>query len=482
MSDKRWLVAGALCLALGWLAVLHSVASNPSINADASYPLVMSHDIAVRGWRGVFWMTPPANGLFPDVALVAAALGLGFDGLANFSAWYACFALMLFGATWFFLSARGRLSLAPSVAALAVALLILCGDRDDGLTTLYISPDHHQVAMVVTLLALGLYRRRAPLPLAALIAVGVFSDPIVAAQSAVPLIVLASIDRAPRATAAPVVGVVIGYGSLFLLPLVAPLERGGDNHHWGRVASSTLALVAGLPHAIGYASPLRGWLGLGCLVALGSLVRKSRLALELAAATMFAVVSPGLVGTWTGPSLYRQQLPLFFFPALGCLWLLAEQAAARWRWTLFALAPIGMLAALLVNLGGLPRLFGREALFRGQGEVVRTLRKRGVTAVAATYWAAKPLWLQSRGQLSVCQLNPDGGRLSWIVDTRWCDEFVVRAAGEPVVAVVSETPWGAALARRYGETRSRETVHGYEIRYYKPAEVLPRLAVASGRL
>jgi hypothetical protein len=463
-ADAALAFGGGVTLVL--LAVLQSANLSSQLNSDAVYPLVFAKDLAQNG-TAVRWMVPPASGLFLDVPVVAALLALGFDGYANFTAWLAAFALMLAGAAWFFLESFGHTRrVALAVSFFCVAVLILAFPRSEPLGALYLSPDFHQSPMAGALLILGIQRRRWPAratvaALAALIGLGAASDPILIAQGVAPalLLWLRREDRRPVTLAGLALGTAAAFALRAGIGAAFAIRHGETGTHLTlrEVAMSVGEYWAAFPALLEAGSLTRGALGVLCLVPLVWHAYRARGAsLALLVATGLAVVAPLLAGVRMSPALYRQQLPLFFLPALGVVTI----AAGSLRRFMPAVPALGVTLSVAVNHEGFGRLRVDPLLAR-EGEVVRRLAARGVDSVVATYWAAKPLWLHSRGRLAVCQVGPDAKAFPWIVDERWCEK-----GGPGLVAVVANAPWSAALEREFGPGLV-ENVEGYEIRYYR---------------
>jgi hypothetical protein len=492
LKSKQWrpvalVIAGGLVLVL--LAILQASNLSSALNADAIYPLVFAKDLLIGGQRYA-WDLPPANGFFPDVPTVLAALLVGLDGYANFTAWLAAFAVMLAGATWFFLESFGQeRHVAACVSLFCVSVLVLTFARNEELGMLYLSPDFHQSAMIAALVILGIQRqerwsaRTRFVALAVVVGVGAASDPILIPQGVLPALALwgTRADRRPATLVGLVVGTVVSFLLRAGIELVAPVHHGSPGSHLAltAVAQSFLDYAEIFSKLLAHGSLTRGWLGVGCLIVLGVYTARGRdvslrnVALALATATGFAVLGPLMAGIKILAPLYRQQLPLFYFPALGAVTLAVAALNRIGRAAVPALPLVGVVISIAVNRGGFSRLRSDPLLVR-EGEVVRQLSSRGIDLAIATYWSAKPIWLHSHGHIGVCQIGPDARHFHWIVNNRWCDKLFSKSS-LPVV-VVANAPWPSLMDSALGPGLGSEIIAGYELRYYPRAKLVARLA------
>lgn len=459
------------------LAVLHAHAAAWELNADGIYPLVFVRDRLAHGFGGGRWIVPPASGFVPDLVLTFLGLALGFDGYRNVAFVYAgfCVALALAGA--FFLRAAGlRRESSLAAAVVSVALLVLCQLRpQEGLSRLYLSPAHHQLALPFALAGFALlfiakpWARAALLPLTAL---GVVSDPILVTELALPAAGLCIVTRRePLGTAAVIVGAGFGLTLRPLLERALNFEHGTYGSHVtaAGVARSFAAFFGGLPGFLAASSPWRGTLGLVALAALAMLSRHSRLALAAVLVTACGVLGPLVSGTYTEPSFFRQQLPLFFVPGLAAAGIAAERLSSL---RLGAAACLATLASVATSAARLPH----ELPFQYRhAELLARLQWRGVSGVAAEYWEAKPLVLLSDFRLPVCSISTGLRPYAWSTNLLWCDFLRVRPSSKGPFAVVGERLTESRVLAEFGSPFASEDVAGFRVWYYPAARIAAAL-------
>jgi hypothetical protein len=481
---RRDLVVGAaVVVGIAVAALFHARSAAWPLNADAIYPLTFALDRARHGF-GARWIVPPANCVFPDVLLSALGLAFGLGDYANVVFFYVCFCLALTLAATIFLWGHGVEPLRAVTAAGACVAAFVLLKTSDGLTRLYLSPAHHQAALLFVLAGCGLFAhasQRANRALIPLLTLGVASDPVLATQFTLPALIFSSITRSRWCgSLCIVVGTALGVAARPVLAQVLNVEHGtfGSNLSLEGVVRSSKLFAANFGRMLEDASSWRGWAGVVAFLILLFFVRRSQLALVGVLVTLLSVVGPVLTGIWSEPAYFRQQLPLFLIPQLtvvGIAWqsvpavVELETRNYAWRSSWHAVvAGLVIASSIARSLASMPP---RSPFLADHTALLRELEKRHVVAVAAEYWEAKPLALLSGFELPVCQVSQEIQPYAWLINRHWCDFLATSHPRDGRLAVVGERLKQDHVLKALGAPLAAEKLAGFPVWYYSEAQV-----------
>jgi hypothetical protein len=483
LGRRDWVAGAVVAVGVGLAAWFHARSAAWPLNADAIYPLTFALDRARHGF-GTRWIVPPANCLFPDVLCAALGLAFGFGGYANVVFFYICFCLALTFAAAIFLWGHGlEPRKALTAAAAGVAMFVLL-KSEGGLTRLYLSPAHHQSALIFVLAGCGLFARgsrrenRALIPLLAL---GVASDPVLTTQLTLPALAFSLLTRSRgQGSLCIAIGTALGVGMRPLLAALLDFEHGtfGSNISIEAALRSSQLFIEKFGQMLADASSFRGYTGVFAFLLLLVFVRRSQLALLGVLVTLCAVLGPILSGIWTEPAYFRQQLPLFLVPqltALGLAWqwkpsIGAQETQARaWQpvWQP-AVAALAVLGSIVLSVASMPP---RTPFLAEHAALLRELEQRHVSAVAAEYWEAKPLALLSAFELPVCPISLEIQPYAWSTNRHWCDFLNSPKRRPGRFAVVGERLKEDQVVKTLGAPLASEKLAGFPVWYYSEAHV-----------
>lgn len=484
MFDKRFCAIGAaVLLGVAAASLFHAWSAAWEFNADAIYPLTFVQDRVEHGFSET-WVVPPASSEVPDLLLSGLGLLLGFRGYSNIAFVYLAFCVGLTAAAATFLWAHGMARTNALTAAGATVSTFVLLKTDDNLTRLYLSPAHHQFALIFVLLGLGLFARgtrRANLALFVISVLGVASDPVLVTELTLPAVAYALIVRGRWIGSVSVsLGTALGLLSRPLFARLLNMQLGAIDSHitvQGILQSATL-LVRQFGHMLTWSSSWRGYAGVVALLVLLFLQRRSRLALLSVIVTLISLLGPALSGTWTGPAVFRQQLPLFFIPQLTVIGL-AWRYVSRVEWRGLALTMVTAALSVALSTATMP---AKNPFLASSAELAGELLSRHVDAVAAEYWDAKPLALVSDFHLKVCQISGDIEPYAWSVNARWCDFLTTQQPADFRIAVLGRALNEVELVRTFGSPLATDWLAGYRIWYYSKTQLASAMGAKIGRL
>lgn len=481
---------GAAVLIVG---ALHAYAVSPPIQADSIYIVMLLSDLA-RHPHLVQWWLPPANGFFPDVLFGAVGYALGLHGFNDTVFEHALFDLWILLASYAWLRAA-KIAPLPAIAAalLALSAFDLSDPPKSTLSWTLMTPTAHDGIIGFELLAAAAYFRSLPAALLGLVAIGVFSDRVMLAHFAAPIVALAALTwfftrRSSELLAIAAIGAGAGVGwvALTALDYSRIFETAQIPYlmhfRFGRGQLSyvyhNLGSITGLAHGALYATVY-----VALIVLLIVFRRNAAYVRLLAAAGLMstaALLTPIVARIWVDSTAIRYQLPFFLVPSLAVAAVLLnelrEEASERWCYGLMALA---LVASVAVNAVGFRNAPVAEQRFAEDMEPLATqFAADGTKTILAQYWMAKPLLFASHYDLKVCQIDNDGDIYPWIADVGWCAEAeaAMRAASTPIAILdYNGSLDPAALEQRFGRPLSVRQIAGQRVFYYSPRAVEGRL-------
>jgi len=387
---------------------------------------------------------------------------------------------------------------AQAWAAAALAVLLIClvdsGHEHGALDYMLFLPGSHAGVVLVALPCFVLVQRalagasRAIILLFALTVLSMFSDFLTLVQIVAPVAAAMALigwelpqlrRRAAVIVLAMSAATLMGAGLYFALGRSGIVEEGPLTSQLMSMLDAAKTYVTTLPQLAAAIGALRvscafAGLAIGLALSLRAILARRTaetlpvILLSLSASAGF--LGPIIVGTYSDPALFRQQLPYYTMTFIILVWALARILRGR-AWLLApATAALGLLLVTQDVALAWKKPFVLNPSFV---RLADGLEQLPADLTLALYWEAKPIYLGSRRRMMVCQLAGDGNVYNWIANYGLCLEGLKRwSAGHHWLAIdtsSSENPAESGLQglmAQYGLPDRQIDIEGRRIMLY----------------
>ena len=499
MRIERLLTISLWSAAIAFLGIVQGFLFLPHVNADALWPLTFVSDL-VSGVTPFHWIIGPANGLFPDDAIVLVGKMLGADMGLNFVFYATVYYILVFlSSTFFLLSCKAGVEVACTASAATLILSIFGKSELDGIAYTMSTPVHHAGVLPIALLVFGLMVRETAGVLsswsrvvaAGLVAAVVFSDIIAVVQIVLPvaaLLLLFLLRHQLRANLALFVGYVVtgalsGAVARALVDKLPWVQHGTTGVSFARLGGGWVDFLYALPSiaennlGLVHAAVAAVGLILGPMAVVRDILKRKEWRADvvgrslLSLATVASITGPLAAGTFpgTGDAIIRYQIPGLILSVLWVCWVAISGMMKSGRLIVTAVLVVGAFGALaqhVVRYG----LDASEFLadYKTQAQEIEGI---GADLILAEYWDAKPLHVVSH--LPICGATTNGDVYAWATNLGWCDSgFGVWRENRGILLIGGAQSSPVEIMNVYGPPTGRILVSHSQFLIYPWSEQL----------